>query len=72
MTASANSVVGSYTVTASAVGAATTVDFDLTNITPLSFSGLSNQSDHLWHRSSVTVTGTAPTAHRLRRERSSR
>ncbi len=60
VTATASDTAGSYAVTASAGGAATT-DFALTNtgtsLTPLNFSGISNPSI-TYGTSSVTVSGT--------------
>ena len=57
VTATANATAGSYTVTASAGGAAT-ADFALTNlIVPLTFSGISDRSI-TYGTSSVTISGT--------------
>ena len=44
VTATANSIVGSYTVTASAIGAATPATFNLRNLLSLTFSGIVSQS----------------------------
>ena len=44
VTATANDIVGSYTATASAIGAASTASFSLKNLVALTFSGLSNPS----------------------------
>jgi hypothetical protein len=56
--ATANAAAGSYTVTASATGAAGSLDFDLTNnLIPLSFSGLTAQ-DITYGTASVTIAGT--------------
>ena len=54
--ATANAVAGSYTATASAIGAGI-VDFDLTNLYLLTFSGVTDQSI-TYGTSSVTVAGT--------------
>ena len=59
VTATANATAGTYTVTATAAGAATPVDFTLTNLIELSFSGpgLANQTI-TYGTSSVTISGT--------------
>jgi hypothetical protein len=57
VTATANATGGSYTVTASAVGSAQTIDFNLTNLISLTFSGVTGQSI-TYGTSSVLVSGT--------------
>ncbi|MFI5455528.1 MAG: beta strand repeat-containing protein, partial [Isosphaerales bacterium] len=57
VTATANSTAGSYTVTASAAGAAGPVVFSLKNLISLTFSVLTDQSI-TYGTSSVTVNGT--------------
>ena len=60
VTATANSSVGSYTVTASAGGDNPTVDFSLTNtfgLIPLAFSGINNQNI-IEGTASVTFSGS--------------
>ena len=58
VTATANAIGGTYTVKATTAGTATPVDFTLTNLTVLSFSGtgLANQSI-TYGTSSVTISG---------------
>ena len=56
VTATANSTPGSYTVTATVPGALTPATFDLTNLTPLTFSGLSGPSV-AYGTASTTVSG---------------
>ena len=55
--ATANSIVGSYTVTATTAGAAAPATFSLSNLIPVTFSGLSNPSIP-YGTPSVTFTGT--------------
>src|SRR5262249_49782383 len=57
VTATANSIVGPYTVTASAKGFASTTSFDLKNLLPLTFSGIVSQSI-AWGASTATFSGT--------------
>jgi Bacterial Ig-like domain (group 3)/Right handed beta helix region len=59
VTATANATAGTYTLSATAAGAATPVDFTLTNLIELSFSGagLANQTI-TYGTSSVTISGT--------------
>ena len=57
VSATANSTSGSYTVTATAAGSTPTIDFSLTNLISLSFSGVTNQSI-TYGTSSVLVSGT--------------
>ncbi len=59
VTATADATGGTYTVEAAAAGAAAPVDFSLTNLTELSFSGagLANQTI-TFGTSSVTISGT--------------
>ena len=57
VTATANSIVGSYTVTASAIGAATPATFNLRNLLSLTFSGIVSQSVSVG-TASTTFSGT--------------
>ncbi|MFI5454074.1 MAG: choice-of-anchor Q domain-containing protein [Isosphaerales bacterium] len=57
VTATANTLTGSYTVAASAAGTATPVDFSLSNLIALTFSGLTNPSV-TFGTSSATIAGT--------------
>jgi hypothetical protein len=57
VTATANATGGSYTVNASVPGAASSVTFALSNLIPISFSGLSDQSI-TYGTSSVSFAGT--------------
>jgi uncharacterized repeat protein (TIGR01451 family) len=57
VTATANSTIGSYTVSASAIGTTSSVNFALTNDVVLTFSGIVSQSI-LYDTASVTFTGT--------------
>jgi len=57
VTATANTTIGSFAVTAAANGATNSVDFALKNLVPLTFSGLSDQSI-AYGTSSLTVSGT--------------
>ncbi len=57
VTATANSIVGSYSVTASSIGAASPANFALTNLIATNFSGVNNQSI-TYGTSSVTASGT--------------
>ncbi len=56
MTATANSIAGPYTVTATAAGGTPTIDFDLKNLIVLTFSGVTNQSI-TYGSSSATFSG---------------
>ena len=57
VTATANSIAGSYSVTASSIGAASPASFALTNLIATNFSGVNNQSI-TYGTSSVTASGT--------------
>ncbi len=57
VTATANSIDGPYTVTATAAGGTPTIDFDLKNLIRLTFSGVTNQSI-TYGPSSETLSGT--------------
>ena len=56
VTGTANSTTGSYTVVASSAGATTPVNFNLTNIVGLSYSGLSNPTI-TYGTASTTISG---------------